>query len=214
MQIIDRFRNIMIDVLAPTIVEIGANDAYHTNLLCKTLKDLNKPYQYFLFEPDPRLKPYIIKNIANTGAIFSSMAIGKAAGKFDFHLSSGPIDNLGKYSGSSSLHKPTGVLHFSAWPDMRFETTLVDVCTLEDVVVNNNISYIDFIWMDVQGAENDVIDGAVSVLNKIKYIYTEYSDGQLYGNEIGLKEIFKRLPTFEIIEDYGGDVLLKNVGIN
>jgi len=75
---------------------------------------------------------------------------------------------------------------------------------------DNKLEKIDFIWMDVQGAEVDVFKGAKNTLSKIHYIYTEFCESELYEGEIGLKEILKLLPNFKIIENYGGDVLLEN----
>ena len=40
---------------------------------------------------------------------------------------------------------------------------------------------IDFIWMDVQGAEKDVIDGANGTLQKTKYVWTEFGETHYDG---------------------------------
>ena len=70
--------------------------------------------------------------------------------------------------------------------------------------------------MDVQGAEDLVFEGAKHLLtnNKIDYIYTEYSNRELYENQMNLKQIMKILDNYEIIDFFnesgGTDVLLKN----
>jgi hypothetical protein len=69
---------------------------------------------------------------------------------------------------------------------------------------------IDFIWADIQGAEINLIKGGKNTFKNVKYFYTEYSNGNLYKGDKGLKGILKLLPNFEIECDYQGDVLLKN----
>jgi hypothetical protein len=69
---------------------------------------------------------------------------------------------------------------------------------------------IDFIWADIQGAEIDLIKGGTKSFEKVKYLYTEYNNSELYEGEIGLTEICNLLPNYEIVYDFGGDVLLKN----
>ena len=70
--------------------------------------------------------------------------------------------------------------------------------------------------MDVQGAEDLVFEGAQELLtnNKIDYIYTEYSDRELYENQMNLKQITEGLPNYEILDFFneggGTDILLKN----
>ena len=88
--------------------------------------------------------------------------------------------------------------------------------TLDSFFKNENLEKIDFIWMDVQGAEDLVFKGGEYLLtnDKIHYIYTEYSNRELYENQMNLKEISKALPNYEILdlfnESGGTDVLLKN----
>ena len=87
---------------------------------------------------------------------------------------------------------------------------------LDTFCKEHNIKKINFIWMDVQGAEDLVFKGAKELLtnNKIDYIYTEYSDRELYENQMNLKQITEGLPNYEILDFFnesgGTDVLLKN----
>ena len=40
---------------------------------------------------------------------------------------------------------------------------------------------IDFIWIDVQGAEKEVIEGAKNILPNVKYIQLEYGETSYEG---------------------------------
>jgi len=56
--------------------------------------------------------------------------------------------------------------------------------TLDDVFVENNldINLYDFINLDVQGVEIEVLKGFKNNLNKIKYVYTEVNISEVYKN--------------------------------
>ena len=71
---------------------------------------------------------------------------------------------------------------------------------------------IDFIWADVQGAEDFLIEGGKNTFkNKVRFFYTEYSKKLLYENSLNKEEILNLLgDSWEIIQDFNTDVLLKN----
>lgn len=94
---------------------------------------------------------------------------------------------------------------------MTFEETEVDCCRFDTYYKKVNPGVVDFIWADLQGAEGDLIDGGQIALTNTRYLYTEYSNDELYQGEIGLQEIINKLPgKWSVVEDYGSDVLLKN----
>jgi hypothetical protein len=66
-----------------------------------------------------------------------------------------------------------------------------------------------FGW-DVQGAEIGVFNEGEEMLKKTIYIYTEYSNKELYKGQYSLKKLLKKLATFKILTRYKHDVLLKN----
>ncbi|AWN55636.1 nodulation protein [Methylobacterium sp. 17Sr1-1] len=62
----------------------------------------------------------------------------------------------------------------------------------------------------IQGAEIDLIGGGKDALSRTKYLYTEYSDLELYEGGINLDNIVSALTNFRIARLYRHDVLLKN----
>ena len=64
--------------------------------------------------------------------------------------------------------------------------------------------------MDVQGAEIDVIRGGRNALKYTRYLYTEYSNKELYEGQISLKPLLDELIDFDVIVRYPDDILLKN----
>lgn len=211
MEILDRFENIIKKINREIIIfELGTNDGYHTNLMCDILHKHNKNFKYYAFEPDKRLKDIFLSKTKNysKNIFFSEYAISDTDDNSDFYLSD-DINKSKKYTGSSSIRKPKLVL--TAWTDMTFEKTNIETISLDSFCKNNNIEYIDFIWADIQGAEVDMINGGQNIFKKTSHLYTEYCDGELYEGEIGFEEICKMLPEWQVIEDYKGDVLLKNL---
>ena len=69
---------------------------------------------------------------------------------------------------------------------------------------------IDFILADVQGAEGEMIRGGRKALARTRYLFTEYSDDQMYRGQPSLSEILAMLPTFRLLELWPDDVLLEN----
>ena len=55
-----------------------------------------------------------------------------------------------------------------------------------------------------------MIDGGQQALQQTRYLYTEYSNRELYEGQVRLDTILERLPDFEIASRYENDVLLKN----
>jgi FkbM family methyltransferase len=213
MEILERFENIIKETKhLPVILEIGINNGYHTNIMNNIIKKYHKDYKYFAFEPDKRLRGAINGILAiHPKIVFSDSAVGQTENDLTFYLSGGEEKRPGCYkqafTGSSSIRKLKGV--FECWPDMTFEPTICHCITLDKFFKLNDIKYVDFIWMDVQGAEVDVFTGAKESLSKIKYIFTECGTGTLYEGEIGFSGICQMLSGFEIVENYG-DVLFKN----
>lgn len=222
MEILDRLKGIITESENPIILEFGACDGYHSTLMLNMLKESGKSFKYHLFEPNNdllqpvlnRVQPYLTEN---PNVKLFKEAIGASDGKMTFYKSGGQKVVNGqvteRYYGSSSIRKPKLVIE--AWKEMTFNESQCDVVCLDTHVKREGIEneVIDFIWADIQGAEVDLINGGKEAFKKVKYLYTEYTDSELYEGEISLKEICALLPDFEIVEDYGGDVLLKNKNI-
>jgi len=110
---------------------------------------------------------------------------------------------------SGSIRKPKN--HLKVHPWCKFEKNIViETKTLDTWCREQGIDRIDFIWMDVQGAEIDVIRGARNALKKTRYLYTEYSNKELYEGQLSLKQVLKELVEFDVVVRYPDDILLKN----
>ena len=216
MEIFSKIAEIVGTSEEPVIIELGMCDGYHTKLMVAILSSTGKKYTFHGFEPVRSLFSLINLNYNSALGDVSiyNMAVGSKDEVSDLYISGGSrIENgvvMDNYYGSSSIRKPKLVLE--AWKDMTFQKEQIQVISLDTHVKNSNLKgkTIDFIWADIQGAEVDMIKGGKKTFKNVRYLYTEYCDSELYDGEIGLAEICKLLPDFEVVFDYGGDVLLKN----
>jgi len=219
MEILDRFKEIISVQDHPFVIEFGACDGYHTNIMLNILNSVRPVCRYHIFEPVPEL----INQIDNRIGVFKATnpnikifteAVGSKTGTFTFYQSGGGRTENGviveNYYGSSSIRKPKLVTE--AWKEMTFTETICNSITFDDYIKREGLEgqVIDFIWADIQGAEVDLILGGKEAFKNVRYFYTEYCDSELYEGEITLKKILELMPNFEVIEDYKGDVLLKN----
>lgn len=197
----------------PNILEIGCNDGEHTLWF---LNAFEAP-RIFCFEPEPRAISRFERNVGRrSGVTLVPLAVSDTNGFVDFYQSSGQppwegFDHLEKtgWDYSGSIKKPKH--HLDVLPWIKYETKIrVPTKTIDSWVEEESLKIIDFVWMDVQGAELSVIKGMANTLSKVRYIYTEYSDQEMYEGQPALKQILDSLPNLEIVARYPEDVLLKN----
>ena len=193
----------------PTILEIGCNDGGDTLAFLRAMPQA----KIYCFEPDPRAIGRFKKNMGSQldkVKLFET-AVSNQTGPITFHASGGG-DLPGGWDLSGSIRRPKN--HLSEHPWVKFDKTItVSTCRLDDWCAANDIKQIDFIWMDVQGAEGDVIKGASKTLQKTRFLYTEYNNKELYEGQPSLKSLLALLPSFKAVARYPEDVLLKNMKI-
>lgn len=194
------------------ILEIGS----HMGLDTKIIYDITKSNNIHCFEPDKR-NIDIFKSF-EINAIINEVAISNIDGEIDFYMSHGhpiiptniDILNNNDWSSSSSTKKPK--LHLDETPWCKFSDPIkVKSMRIDTYCEKIGISHIDFVWMDVQGAEIDVLNSFGKYINETKYIYTEYSNKELYCGAPNKHDILNNLGSnWELIYDFGNDILLKN----
>jgi FkbM family methyltransferase len=195
-------------------VEIGSH-------FCVDTRDFRKMHpnaRIVCFEPDPR-NIEMIKKLGNDKICeLYQLALSDTNEVTNFYLSSGdarkkPIEEVyrtSEWTASSSLKKPTGHIVQHTW--ITFPNVVKVKCSKLDDFLPLKNTKIDFMWVDVQGAEDLVFSSAQETLKNTHYLYTEYSNIELYEKQLKLQQIIDLVGTsFEIIYDYGGDVLLKNL---
>ena len=172
------------------------------------------------FEPDPRNIEMIKKLGNDTICELHELALSNTNQPMDFYLSSGSssgrvseaILQENDWSCSSSLKKPTGHLTLHNW--ITFPNKVLVQCSKLDDFEPLKNTKIDFMWVDVQGAEDLVFSCAQETLKNTHYVYTEYCNKQLYEGQLNLQGVLGLFPGFKVLFDYGGDILLENMKFN
>lgn len=147
-----------------------------------------------LFEPLEKNFNILHRNIMNVNAniIGHQVALGSEDGSAIMNLSSNDAQ-------SSSILKPKE--HLTLHPNVTFSgTEEVEVKTLDSF----NYETYNFITMDVQGYELEVLKGSQKTLNNIDYVYCEVNRGEVYEGNAMIEEIddylkqynFNRVETF------------------
>jgi FkbM family methyltransferase len=198
---------------ARVVMELGAYRGEDTAHLRRTFPNA----QLYSFEPDPRNVEAMRRNGLPDKTALVEAAVSDRDGSASFHLSSAELSiapawvSDAEYSGSSSLKRPLGTSGVHPW--LRFDATVVvPTLTLDTFVRERGIEYIDFIWADLQGAEDLMIAGGKSALSNASLLYTECTETSEYEGQIGLEEILERLPRrWEVVKRFPYDVLLRNM---
>ena len=164
----------------------------------------------FAFEALPENIKLIHSNFFQYGvknAACYNKAVSSKNGIAEFYVSSGrpegAIESDWDYGNkSSSLLPPAN--HLKMVPFIQFDTKIeIETITLESFCRSNSISVIDFIHLDVQGAEMIVLEGAGDFISSIKVIWLEVSKTDFYKNQPLADDIerFMKEHNFVLIKD-------------
>jgi FkbM family methyltransferase len=134
-----------------TVLDIGAHHGFYSLTASKAVHPKG---QIHSFEPSPRERAQLQRSLRLnrcTNVTIHSNALGANPGKATLFLVQGEQD------GCNSLRQPDGV--------SGTISVEVDVVPLDDLLNAQGMSKVDFIKMDVEGAELSVLQGASKFLN-------------------------------------------------
>jgi 2-O-methyltransferase len=196
----------------PTILEIGCNDGFHTLWFLEIFKNP----KIYCFEPDPRaIARFKAKVGRQSNVDLFEIALSDHNGEITFYQSDGQLNEEQTnampegWDCSGSIRQPKEHLKDIPWVTFNQKIT-VPTSTLDTWCSKHGIADVDFIWMDVQGAEIDVFKGGINTLAKTHFLYTEYNNKELYEGQLNLKQLIKYLKNFSVLIRYRSDVLLVN----
>jgi len=194
-----------------SIIEAGAADGIDTVRLASK----------FSFHHIHSLEP-VVEQFERTCSLtlsYSNVTVYNEA----FSLKSGVNEiNIGNSGfglsgmGSSSLLPPKD--HLIEFPEINFgEKRKVRTITLKEFCEREGITYVDLLWLDIQGLELSVImNDAIFVTQSVNLIYMEASKKELYSGSHHYKIIRQELNNlgFKIVIDrvgrVSGNILAKN----
>lgn len=134
-----------------TVYDIGANQGYwsiNTKVLLPKAK-------FYLFEASS----YYEERLRNTGLDFFIELLSDEVGK--------EVDFYDSTASGESYYKENTIWNINYTPKKRLTNTI------DNFVLANNIPLPEFIKLDTQGAELDILRGASDTMNNVKVILTE-----------------------------------------
>jgi FkbM family methyltransferase len=133
------------------VLDIGAHHGLYTILASKCVGSTGK---VIAFEPSPRERRLLARNLRLnfcSNVSVESFALGSCHSKANLFLVQGGDD------GCNSL-RPPGVTAAT-------EAVSVDVISLDEYLLKSGINQIDFVKLDVEGGEREVLRGATGLIN-------------------------------------------------
>lgn len=160
------------------IIQVGANIGQEIPILTKYAKNI------YLFEPLTKAFNTLNENISK----YKDINIFKCALGEKNEVNEINISNT-NHSASSSLLKPS--LHLEYFPEIEFDSYEKVEIKRFDSIKSEFIA--NFLILDVQGYELNVIKGFGEKIDNIDFIYTEVSIEELYEKSVLIQELDEEL---------------------
>ncbi len=188
----------------PCVVELGARVGEDEEWIRECFI---VPVHYVMVEPDIRNCQVILDKPTGPTRRLIIGAVSEKRGNAVFHGS--VVDKNTR--GSGSIRKPTA--HIDIFPAVEFPEwlcTVVPTYSLDDIFDKEWLSKIDLLYVDIQGAERDMINGGRKALSHTRYLFIETEDRELYEGMATKKELLPMLSGWELVKDFGYNCLLRN----
>jgi FkbM family methyltransferase len=128
----------------PVVFDVGANVGNWSQSLLHSLPDA----RVYMFDPSPGCQA-AIREKALPGVKLLPCALGETAEQKTYYSSSAT-------DGTASLH----VRRDTPFQELTYQTSTVTVRTLDDVIESEQIDFVDFMKMDIEGHELFALRGA------------------------------------------------------
>lgn len=221
----EAWRN-MVGADAKCVLEVGCHDGSDTLMLLEAFPKA----ELHCWEPDDRPVGRFRKNVGdNTRVTLNREAVCDVEGKAPWYSSHGEMPNTETsralpeamrkdWDASGSIMCPTGHLVVPNW--LRFQKDgCVNTTRLDTWLgLHPEITGIDLIWADIQGAELRMIVGGADALRITRYLYAEIYDNEiypthkearrLYAGQPFYKDFVEALPGWKLLGLYNEDSLL------
>ena len=191
----------------PVIFDIGCYDGKDS----LEFLQLYKNAKIFAFDPLPNLTDNFKNCIKNNKIKLVKTALGNVDSDVEWFISN-------NHPASNSMKAPKDTL--TVFKEIKFSKYKDVNCERLDTWVEKNFDgkTIDLLWVDVNGAEKEFLEGATqTIFEKVQFIFIEFTKvggQQLYEGSLSKQEILKKLKNFEELGTYSfmgnfGNLLLK-----
>jgi FkbM family methyltransferase len=191
------------------IIQVGANDGREINQFINYTKNI------ICFEPVLEARNRCSQRASqfkNTNIIISDYIISNKIGETEFYV--------GKESQNSSLfdlNPQRSAIHQRNQHDKKIILNSITLDEYFNITPTVNKENYNYLYIDVQGAEHLVLEGATQILKQIDYIWMEVSYFDIYLGTMLFDDITKLLDNLgyelyhhkEIIEGQGDALYIK-----
>jgi len=187
--------------VAPCIVELGAYCGEDTEWMFQAVRD--KSPIIVTVEADPDNYRRIADRHIPGRHLYG--AISDRNGNCDFWACYTPEGR-----GSGSVRMPTRHLEKNPWYDFRPIPGGIPCFTLDYLFNAYALPRIDLLWVDIQGAENQMITGGQKALRHARYLFIEAEEKALYDGQAERPELLSLLPEWSVIREFDFNLFMKN----
>lgn len=184
------------------ILDLGARDCIEAIQFSNKYPDA----KIYSFECNPESIPVCKANIQTRSSItLVPKACREYTGKtIFFPVSTNPPRGYSPNIGASSIFKASG--HMMTEPIYQ-TVTEVECIRIDDWAKENNITKIDVVWMDLQGAELLALQGFGNLINTVSVIHTEVTYRELYSGQDLYTELHAFLERNGFVQTYHGKAI-------
>lgn len=168
--------------------DVGANVGEYSLTLSKNFTKAN----IYSFEPNINTFNVLKKNVGSTSSI-TPTNIGMSDYKKDTKIYTYTTDSI---SGHASMYKE---VFSSMHKRSNLQSVDIKLETIDDFCLENKIEIIDFLKIDTEGHELDVLKGAKNMLNQgnIKIIQFEFNEMNVIS-KVFLKDFYNILKSYKL----------------
>lgn len=183
----------------PCIFDIGHNTGDFTKVV---LNSTGRKVKIFAFEPNYRL----ISNFSNHPDVtLINSALSNTVGNSTLYVPTKRLEDNSYSTCSSLTERPV----FKNLTDCHVEQISVEVTTVDTFCNSNNIAYIDYLKIDTEGYELEVIKGAEHMFSK-KLI----AGGQFEFGDTFKERNYEISDVINILTNHDYDCFLGDININ
>jgi len=165
-----------------TIAYVGAHDG----TMAIAINEVFPGCTFYLFEPVPDVYEKLVQHAESHNNMYCiNSAVGDKEELLDMYVDS--------FSPASSI-LPYESIALQEYPFLgKINNTKVHVNTLDKLLKNNSVSAVDLLIMDVQGYEDNVLEGAKQTLKTCKVVISELSLQKLYSGSSTFNSVYQTL---------------------
>lgn len=169
------------------IFDVGANSGDYTKMLRERFQDA----QIYCFEPGIEAFNKLVANVGGLNTYLNNVAIGSTNGTLTLFRGTNDQDGT-----MVTAYKDTisDLFTFAGTPNESMVCEMVAI----DEFCSNKIDDIDFLKIDVEGYELEVLKGAAKMIkqNKIKVIQFEFNEFNIFSRSFFF-DYYKILPQYD-----------------